>query len=49
MPVRRRDGQDTSFNLAGEPLVETPQEVLRDFALKKFDAIYLQGWLIRKR
>ena len=40
---------NTSFNLAGEPLVETPQEALRDFALKRFDAIYLQGWLIRKR
>ena len=40
---------NTSFNLAGEPLVETPQEALRDFALKRFDALYLQGWLIHKR
>ena len=40
---------NTSFNLAGEPLVETPQEAIRDFALKRFDALYLQGWLIYKR
>ncbi len=40
---------NTSFNLAGEPLVETLQEAVRDFALKRFDALYLQGWLIYKR
>ncbi len=40
---------NTSFNLAGEPLVETPREALNDFFLKKFDALYLQGWLIYKR
>ena len=40
---------NTSFNLACEPLVETPQEALKDFALKKFNVIYLQGWLIHKR
>ena len=40
---------NTSFNLAGEPLVETPQEAIRDFALKRFDALYLQGWLVYKR
>ncbi|GAB6943605.1 hypothetical protein JCM14467A_03870 [Vulcanisaeta sp. JCM 14467] len=34
---------NTSFNLAGKPFVETPQEALRDFALKKFNAIYIQG------
>lgn len=39
---------NTSFNLAGEPLVETPQDAIRSFAIGGFDAIYLQGWLIRK-
>lgn len=39
---------NTSFNLAGEPLVETPTEALRSFAVGGFDAIYLQGWLIKK-
>jgi len=40
---------NTSFNLAGEPLVETPQDAIRSFALGGFDAMYMQGWLIRKR
>ena len=40
---------NTSFNLAGEPLVETPQDALRSFAVKGFDAMYMQGWLIYKR
>ena len=40
---------NTSFNLAGEPLVETPQDAMRSFALKGFDAMYMQGWLIYKR
>ena len=40
---------NTSFNLAGEPLVETPQDAIRSFALKGFDAMYMQGWLIYKR
>lgn len=40
---------NTSFNLAGEPLVETPQDAMRSFALGGLDAMYLQGWLIKKR
>ena len=40
---------NTSFNLAGEPLVETPYDALRSFAFKGFDAMYMQGWLIYKR
>jgi carbamoyltransferase len=39
---------NTSFNLAGEPLVETPQEALRSFRKGGFDAIYISGWLIKK-
>ncbi|MEJ2779400.1 carbamoyltransferase C-terminal domain-containing protein [Stygiolobus sp. CP850M] len=40
---------NTSFNLAGEPLVETPQDDIRSFAVGGFDTIYMQGWIIRKR
>ena len=40
---------NTSFNLAGEPLVETPQEAMRSFAIKGFNAMYMQGWLKYKR
>jgi carbamoyltransferase len=39
---------NTSFNLAGEPLVETPTDAIKSFALGGFKAIYLQGWLIQK-
>jgi len=39
---------NTSFNLAGEPLVETPKDALRSFGLGGFDAMYMQGWLIYK-
>ena len=39
---------NTSFNLAGEPLVETPQDAIRSFALGGFDALYIQGWLVKK-
>jgi len=39
---------NTSFNLAGEPLVETPTDAIRSYALGAFKAIYLQGWLIQK-
>jgi len=34
---------NTSFNLAGEPLVEAPQDALRSFAVGGLDALYLQG------
>ena len=40
---------NTSFNLAGEPLVETPQDAIRSFAFGGFDALYMQGWIIYKR
>jgi carbamoyltransferase len=39
---------NTSFNLAGEPLVETPTDAIRSYALGAFKAIYLQGYLIQK-
>lgn len=40
---------NTSFNLAGEPLVETPKDAIRSFAVGGFDAMYMQGWFIKKR
>ncbi len=40
---------NTSFNLAGEPLVETPKDAIRSFALGGFDALYIEGWLVKKR
>jgi len=39
---------NTSFNLAGEPLVKTPQDAIKSFAFGGFKAIYIQGWLIQK-
>ena len=39
---------NTSFNLAGEPLVETPVDAIKSYALGGLKAIYLQGWLIQK-
>ncbi|MFP3203356.1 MAG: carbamoyltransferase C-terminal domain-containing protein [Sulfolobus sp.] len=40
---------NTSFNLAVEPLFETPQDAIRSFAVGGFDTIYMQGWIIIKR
>lgn len=40
---------NTSFNLAGEPLVESPYDAIKSFAFGGFDALYIQGWLIRKK
>ncbi len=40
---------NTSFNLAGEPIVETPAEALNSFKRSRLDAMYLQGWLLSKR
>ena len=31
---------NASFNLAGEPLVETPQDAIKSYALGTFKAIY---------
>ncbi len=39
---------NTSFNLAGEPLVETPEDAMRSFSSGGFDAMYMQGWLITR-
>lgn len=34
---------NTSFNVAGEPLVETAEQTIASFALLKFDYLYLEG------
>ena len=39
---------NTSFNLAGEPLVESPVDALKSFGYGGIDALYLDGWLIEK-
>lgn len=40
---------NTSFNNAGEPLVETPEQAIRSFAASGLDLLYLQGWLLSKK
>jgi carbamoyltransferase len=40
---------NTSFNTAGEPLVETPDDAVRQFLLSGADALYLQGTMVRRR
>ncbi len=40
---------NTSFNLGGEPLVETPNQAVMSFALGGFDALWMEGYLIRRR
>jgi carbamoyltransferase len=39
---------NTSFNLAGEPIVETPEDAIRVFLSCGLDALVLEGALIRK-
>lgn len=39
---------NTSFNVAGEPIVETPADALRCFAATGIDAVALGGWLVVK-
>ena len=39
---------NTSFNLAGEPIVETPEDAIRAFASCGLDVLVLEGAVIRK-
>jgi carbamoyltransferase len=39
---------NTSFNDAGEPIVETPSDALRTFLRTEMDYLYLDGFLIGK-
>ncbi|HEY4028029.1 MAG TPA: carbamoyltransferase C-terminal domain-containing protein [Candidatus Dormibacteraeota bacterium] len=40
---------NTSFNDAGEPIVETPEDALRTFLRTTIDHLYLDGLLVSKR
>jgi carbamoyltransferase len=39
---------NTSFNLAGEPLVATPHDALRTFYASGLDALAIEGFLLTK-
>ncbi len=40
---------DTSFNLAGEPIVETPDDALKTFLATKMDYLILEEYIVTKR
>jgi len=40
---------DTSFNVAGEPIVETPEDAIRCFLSTDIDVLCIDRFLIRKR
>lgn len=39
---------NTSFNLKGEPIVETPKDALKTFLRMEINYMYLQGFMIKK-
>jgi carbamoyltransferase len=40
---------NTSFNVRGEPIVETPEDAVRSFLTTKLDALILHDWVVEKR
>ena len=40
---------NTSFNVRGEPIVETPGDAVRSFLTTKLDALVLHDWIVEKR
>ena len=40
---------NTSFNVRGEPIVETPEDAVRSFLSTRIDALILHDWIIGKR
>jgi len=40
---------NTSFNGPSEPIVQTPEDALRFFASSDLDALFIDGWEIRRR
>lgn len=40
---------NTSFNDAGEPIVETPEDALRCFLNTEMDAVVLHDWVVEKK
>jgi carbamoyltransferase len=39
---------NTSFNVRGEPIVETPDDAIKTFLRMPLDVLYLDGVLLRK-
>jgi len=39
---------NTSFNIAGEPIVETPGDAIRTFQKSGMDALAISGWILSK-
>ncbi len=39
---------NTSFNIKGEPIVETPNDAIRSFINSKLDALYINDYIITK-
>ena len=40
---------NTSFNIAGKPIVETPDDALECFLGTDLDALVLEGWVVEKK
>lgn len=40
---------NTSFNLAGEPIVERPTDAIRTFVSSGIDLLYIENYLVRKK
>ncbi len=40
---------NTSFNVAGQPIVETPEEAIRTFLMTDIDHLSIASWWLRKR
>ena len=40
---------NTSFNLRGEPIVNTPENALNTFAKSDIDTLYMDGYVVRKK
>jgi carbamoyltransferase len=39
---------NTSFNLRGEPIVNTPQNALNTFGKSGIDTLYIENFIVRK-
>ena len=40
---------NTSFNIQGEPIVETPNDAIRSFLRSELDLLVMENWVIRKK
>jgi len=40
---------NTSFNVAGKPIVETPQDAVDCFESTNIDVLLLEDWILSKR